>query len=183
MKDLVNEFVNGIPELTCQGQFLYQRLLFIRIIFNLAFMKSIGKPGLFALLLLIVIIPFIIYKINWLAGSEKAIGKMGFKGKTQTGQYVHNYSVIFFKVDTVEYWFNGLDNVFFKEGEQVTIRYSRKNPYEAKIDSFVSIWGDTLVYGGIPIAILIVVFLHPHIIRKGSRFIIQKKMPFIQLME
>ncbi len=54
---------------------------------------------------------------------------------------------------------------------------------EAKIDSFVSIWGDTLVYGGIPIAILIVIFLHPHILRKGSRFIIQKKMPFIQLME
>ncbi len=146
-------------------------------------MVSLSKSALFGCILFLVLAPFLLCKLVWLADSEKATGTMGFKGKTQTGQYVHNYSVIFFKIDTVEYWFNGLDNVFFKNGEKVAIRYKKKDPYDAKIDSFVSIWGDTLVYGGIPLAILVVVFLHPHIIRRGSRFVIQKKMPLIRLEE
>lgn len=142
----------------------------------------IRKWLLYLFLLFLIIIPFASYKIVWLVGSSKATGTMGFVGKNQTGQYMHTYSVIFFKVGESEYWFNGLDNVLLKEGEQVAIRYQRKNPYDAKLDMFVSIWGDILVYAGILVAVLTAVFIHPHIIQRGARFSIQKRMPFISLV-
>lgn len=140
----------------------------------------ISKWLLYSFLLLLVITPFIAYKTIWLAGSSKATGTMGFVGKNQTGQYMHTYSVIFFKVGETEYWFNGIDNILLKEGEQVAIRYQKKNPYDARLDMLVSIWGDILVYAGILVAVLTAVFLHPHIIKRGTRFLIQKKMPLIQ---
>jgi len=106
---------------------------------------------------------------------------MGFIGKSYAGTYVHNYSNIRFMVDKDTIWFNGNDNIFFKEGEIVPVRYPKSNPYAARIDTFAAIWGDTVVYGGIPVLILLALFLHPAVIPRQSRIRLSTKKPFIEI--
>ena len=142
---------------------------------------TLSKPLFFLLLHCIISAPFLIYKITWLAQSVKVNGEMGFIGKSYTGTYVHNYSNIRFKAGKDTIWFNGIDNIFFKEGETVPVRYQRSNPYEARIDTFAAIWGDTVVYGGIPVIILIALFLHPAVIPRRSRIRLSIKKPFVEI--
>ena len=142
---------------------------------------TISKPLFFILLLCIVTAPFLIYKIVWLSRSVKVNGEMGFVGKNYAGTYVHTYSNIRFMAGKDTIWFNGNDNIFFKEGEIVPVRYPRSNPYLPKIDIFPAIWGDTVVYGGIPVIILMALFLHPAIIPRRSRIRLNIKKPFIEI--
>lgn len=107
---------------------------------------------------------------------------MGFVGKNQTGQLVHRYSVISFNVGRNTIRFNGNDNIFFKENEPVPVRYQRNHPEEARIDVFSAIWGDTLVYSGIPVLILIVVFLDPKIIPLRSKVKLSVRKPFVKIL-
>jgi hypothetical protein len=136
----------------------------------------------FFVLLTIVSLPFLVHKAIWLARSKKAIGTMGFAGKSQAGQPVHNYALIFFIAGKDSIWFNGKDNILFKQGNQVPVRYQADNPKDARIDIFTSIWGDTLVYGGIPVLILIVIFLDPKIIPIRSKVKLNKKKPFVEFI-
>lgn len=140
-----------------------------------------SKHAFFGLLTLLCFAPFLIYKWAWIAGSERTMGTMGFRGKSYTGQLEHHYSVISFEAGGDTVWFNGNDNIFFKEGEKVPVRYQRDHPSEARLDIFPSMWGDTLVYGGIPVAILLMLYLHPHIFPWGCRFRLQAKRPFVSV--
>src|SRR5262247_1442161 len=106
---------------------------------------TLSKNKFFLLLFAIVVAPFLIYKIAWLAGSRSANGTMGFIGKEYSGQIVHVYSVIRFPAGGDTVWFNGNDNIFFTPGERVPVRYAIDNPKDARIDFFVSVWGDTVV--------------------------------------
>jgi len=142
---------------------------------------TLSKFRFFVLLILIVTSPFLVYKFIWLAKSRKVNGTMGFVGKDYAGSYVHVYSNIMFMVDKDTIWFNGNDNIFFKEGETVPVRYQVSNPYEARIDNFSAIWGDTVVYGGIPVLILIALFLHPAVIPRRAKIRLNKAKPFISL--
>lgn len=107
---------------------------------------------------------------------------MSFKGKSITGQLVHEYSVIFYKAGKDTIWFDGNDNIFYKEGESVPVRYQINDPQDARIDTFIPIWGDVLVYGGIPILILLVIFLHPQIIPFGSTIKLTTTKPFVKIV-
>jgi hypothetical protein len=142
----------------------------------------IRKSTLFLFLFTIVFGPFLIYKLLWIARSEKTNGIMGFAGKSYTGTLAHTYAVISFRVGKDTIWFNGNDNILYQEGETVPVRYQKHNPYEARIDIFPSMWGDTLVYGGGPVLVLLVLFLHPHVFPRGSKFRLSLKKPFIQLL-
>jgi len=142
---------------------------------------TFNKPLFFLLLLSIIIAPFLIYKITWLARSVKVNGEMGFVGKSYAGTYVHNYSNIRFMAGKDTIWFNGIDNIFFKEGETVPVRYPKDNPYKARIDTFAAIWGDTVVYGGIPVIILLALFLHPAVIPHRSKIRLNNKKPFVEI--
>ncbi|MFM9908301.1 MAG: hypothetical protein ACKVOW_03070 [Chitinophagaceae bacterium] len=142
----------------------------------------LSKSRFFLILVLLVAIPFLFYKMNWLLHSQKTSGTMSFKGKSITGQLVHEYSVLFFKVGKDTVWFDGNDNIFFKEGESVPVRYQINDPQDARIDALIPIWGDVLVYGGIPILILLVIFLHPQIIPLGSTVKLSTIKPFIQIV-
>jgi hypothetical protein len=135
------------------------------------------KTSLFVFLFLLFSAPFVVHKLLWLAGTVKTVGEMGFVGKSYTGTYVHQYANIRFIAGNDTIWFNGTDNILFKEGSAVPVRYPRNNPHAARVDVFASIWGDTLVYGGIPLVILIAVFLHPAVIPAGSRFRLQRRPP------
>jgi len=141
----------------------------------------IRKVPFFLLLIAAIVIPFMTYKIKWLAGSVPCQGIMQFKGKSITGALEHSYSVISYVVGRDTLWFNGNDNVFFTEGAAVPVRYQKSNPEDARVNIFTSIWGDTLVYGGIPVVILLMLFLHPQVVPWGSSIKIVRKSPFLFL--
>jgi hypothetical protein len=65
----------------------------------------------------------------------------------------------------------------------ICIRYWGLFPiHSGKHDhTFPGIWGDTLVYSGIPALILLVLFLHPLVAPWGSRIKLTAKKPFIGL--
>jgi len=140
------------------------------------------KSSFFLLLAVLYCSPFLIYKIAWIIRSERTMGLMSFRGKSQTGALEHHYSVIGFEANGDTIWFNGNDNIFFREGEKIPVRYLKSNPNDARLDIFPSMWGDTLVYGIIPLSILLVLFVHPHIFPRGTRFRLSRTRPFVEVM-
>lgn len=142
----------------------------------------LNKNKFFLLLFVMAFGPFLAYKLVWIARSEKVNGVMGFVGKSYTGQLIHYYSVISFQAGKDTIWMNGNDNIFFKKGEAVPIRYQKNDPQDARLDIFPSMWGDTIVYGGIPVAILLLLYLHPHIFPRRTKFRLSGKRPFLQVI-
>ena len=142
----------------------------------------IRRTHFFAILFGLVLFPVLLQKIIWLAGSEKTTGTISFVGKRYAGQMVYSYSVVWFIVDYDTVWFNGKNGLLFKEGQQVPVRYQRKDPTIARLDVFLAIWGDSLVFGGIPLLILLVIFIHREIITYRSRVMVTRGFPFIKIM-
>lgn len=143
---------------------------------------TICRTNFFLILVSLVIIPILSHKIVWLAGSEKTNGTMSFVGKTYAGQMVYTYSVVWFMAGKDTVWFNGRNEIIFREGEKVPVRYQKKNPADAKLNVFLGIWGDTAIYGGIPVLILLVIFLHPLIIPYRSRILLKTTKPFVMIV-
>jgi hypothetical protein len=143
----------------------------------------IRRTPFFLWLLAISFMPFLVYKLVWIAGSVKTVGTAEFQGKSYTGQLMHVYTNIRFRAGKDSIWFNGNDNILYKDGEQVPVRYQQGNPSDARLNIFSSMWGDTLVYGGIPVCILLLLFLHPHIIPYRSRLRLTKKQPYIWIVQ
>ena len=137
----------------------------------------------FTIIFLLVIAPFLGYKLWWLIESTIVNGEMGFVGKTYAGQIVHVYSVIKYPAGKDTLWFNGNDNILYKRGEIVPVRYLVDNPSDARINIFTSIWGDTIVYGGIPLLIALISFLHPEIVPYRSKIVIRRRKPFLSLQQ
>jgi len=142
----------------------------------------IKRSTFFFLLLLIVITPFISHTLWWLAHSIKTMGSMRFVGKNYTGQIVHTYSVIRFFAGRDTVFFNTNDNIIFTPGEAVPVRYRQHNPAGAKVDMFVEIWGDALVYGGMFVLLVLIVFLHPGIVPYRSKIWMAAEKPFLRVV-
>ena len=104
---------------------------------------------------------------------------MSFVGKRYSGQMVYTYSVVWFLAGRDTVWFNGKNYILYKEGEQVPVRYQRSKPKDARLNVFIAIWGDTLIYGGIPFLILLVIAVHPQIVPYGSKIILSRQKPFV----
>ena len=142
----------------------------------------IRRTNFFLLVGIILITPFLIHNMVWLAGSAKTNGVMSFVGKRYSGQMVDTYSVIWFVAGNDTIWFNGKNNILFKEGEEVPVRYQRNDPSDAKVNIFLSVWGNTVIYGGILVVVLLVIFLHPQIIPYRSKIRLNNKKPFVQIV-
>ncbi len=109
----------------------------------------------FLLLVTFFVIPFIVYKVVWLSRSTVTNGTMCFMGKAQEGQLVRVYPVIKFSSDgTDTVFFNGNDDLQFKRGDIVPVRFKTVDPTDAKIDQFTGIWMDTIVSAAIPLIII-----------------------------
>lgn len=126
--------------------------------------------------------PFVIHKLVWLSNTESVKGTMGFVGKSYTGTIIHSYSNISFEYGGQKIWFNGNDNIFFKPGEMVPVRFPKGKPDEARIDNFVAVWGDTVVYGGIFVLLILVICVHPQLIPYKSDVRLIRRKPFIELV-
>ncbi|THU40769.1 hypothetical protein FAM09_01250 [Niastella caeni] len=82
--------------------------------------------------------------------------------------------------DTI--WFKGPGYYHLQEGAVVPVRYLTGNPAGARVDTFKSIWFDTIIYGGIPFLILLVIFLHPEIVPFRSKVMVSRRKPFVRVV-
>ena len=142
-----------------------------------------SKHIFFAVLVIIVAGPWWAVRALWVMRSAKTQGIMEFVGNGSAGDQVKlDYSVISFKMGEKKIWFNGLGNLAYKPGHPIPIRYRPDNPYDARVDIFAGIWGDVLVYSGIPVFLLLIMFLHRKVVPWGSRVRLTGRRPFIQLI-
>jgi hypothetical protein len=144
----------------------------------------LSRNSFFLLLFGLIISPFFIYKLFWLAGTRETTGTMYFTGHGNLGSVlgISTYPVIGFKSGRDTIYFNGNVNIPLKEGEIVPVRYQRNDPGDAKINEFTCIWGDTLAYTLGPFLIFLVIFFHPDLVPKKSRIELGKK-PFIKFVD
>jgi len=128
-------------------------------------------------------IPLVAGKLLWLLHSRPVMGVMAFPGHGQLGdQMPLDYSVIYFPLGNDTIWFNGLGNLHLPPNSPVPIRYNTRDPHDAQVNIFAGIWGKTLVYGGIPLAMLLVVFLHPDVVPRRARVRLSRKKPWILIV-
>ncbi|RYY30131.1 MAG: hypothetical protein EOO04_05555 [Chitinophagaceae bacterium] len=107
---------------------------------------------------------------------------MSFEGMGNAGDMLRStYSVFYFKHDNDTTWFNSSANISFKPGDIVPVRYNVAEPGDARLNTFLSIWLGTLLAGGIPILILLVIYLNPHIVPKQNNLRLSKTKPYIFL--
>jgi hypothetical protein len=141
---------------------------------------KIPRTIFFLCLATIVTAPFLINKLVWLSGTQKTMGAMSFDGKSYTGQLGHDYAVIKFVVGSQTYFVNGPDNITYEKGTAVPVRYTLNNPNDARLATFIGLWGDTLVFAGVPCLIILLIALHPGIVPYRSYFVVQGKRPIIK---
>lgn len=141
------------------------------------------KTLFFLFLTVLIIIGFLIPKVIWLAKAHHTIGTLAFKGLGFAGDQIReDYSVICFRVGNDTVWFNGLGNIDFRAGEPVPVRYQPSDPTDARVDIFAGIWGDTLINAGIPILMLLALYIHPKVIPWGRRVKLTLKHPYIKII-
>jgi hypothetical protein len=144
---------------------------------------AMSKTTLFLALFILFCGPFLIIRTIWLIHSQKSEGFMAFEGMGYAGdQITLSYSVLYFKHGQDTIWFHSSGNLYLVRGTRVAVRYQAADPSDARVDIFSQIWGDTLVFGGIPLLILIAVFLHPEVIPWRSKVRVTWKKPFIKLI-
>lgn len=147
----------------------------------------LSRNRFFLLLFTISIVPFFAYKLAWLAGTKKTNGIVYFIGHGNLGSVlgISTYPVIQFKTgkDTIE--FKGNINLDINPGAIVSVRYRKNDPADAKINTAICIWGDTLAYAIFPFIVLLIIFFIPErfdpIIPAKSKILLGKK-PFIKII-
>jgi hypothetical protein len=140
------------------------------------------KLRFFLLLALLSTGPFAGSKLWWLAHSRRTAGVYSFKGLGFAGdQMPLDYSICWFSLGKDTIWFNGAGNLSFHEGDSIPVRYREYEPWDARIDVFPAIWGDTLVYGGIPLFMLLLIYLHPKVVPRGRGIRVVRRRPYLLL--
>ncbi|MBX3253033.1 MAG: hypothetical protein KF862_02740 [Chitinophagaceae bacterium] len=137
----------------------------------------------FILLTILVLSPVIGVKLWWLASAKNATATMAFAGKEISGQLVRNYSVMMFSVtgtDTV--FFNTGDQELYQPGQVLPVLYQPGEPSDARVNSFRSIWQDTIVIGGVLTVIILIIFFHPEIVPYRAKVRVTFSKPFIQII-
>lgn len=138
------------------------------------------RTKFFLALFSLLIVPLLLYKVVWLMQSQKANGVFAFEGSGNAlDQMRFPYSDIYFINGGDTVWFKGPGGLHLQPGAIVPIRYQSNNPSNAKLDNFKSIWGATIIYGGIPLLILLVIFLHPEIVPYRSKVKLTPRKPFV----
>lgn len=141
------------------------------------------RTTFFVLLVLLLLMPVIGSRLWWLASARKARATTAFAGKEISGQLVRNYSVMMFSVsgsDTV--FFNTGNEEIYQPGSVLPILYQPKDPTNARVNRFWSIWMDSIVIGGVLASIWLIVFLHPAIVPYRSKVEVLLRRPFIRII-
>ena len=140
-----------------------------------------SRKAFFFLLFLLVTLPFFLPNIIWLLNSQKTTGKVEGIGTASGLSFGRDtYAFVSFAVNKDTFYFQGLDDDY-KGGEIVPLRYQKKNPEDAKIIGFFSLWGKTIAYCGAPLIFWVICLFAYDIFPKNSSIRIGKK-PFLKLI-
>lgn len=121
-------------------------------------------------------------KIIWVLQSEKTTGVFSFEGKGNALEQIRlTNSFIYFRHGKDTVWFKGPAGLHLAEGSPISVRYNPVDPSDAKVNTFFGIWGGTVVYCSLPLLVLLVLMVHPHIIPYHSVILLSRKRPFMQL--
>jgi hypothetical protein len=142
----------------------------------------IGKIPFFLILFLSLTVPLVTPRLIWIARSRKTMGVMGFEGRGTAGEQIPlTYSNLYYVVGGARVWFTAPPGIGYKEGDPVPVRYLPARVLDARVDTLIGLWGDIIVYGGIPAFILLIFFLHPEVVPWGSGLLLTGKSPYIRL--
>lgn len=137
----------------------------------------LSKTKAYIIGLLLLIIPFLVYNLIWLAGTKKvnatviAINKAsGSLGITANKRYTSTstYPVYEYIVGDHIYRRAGHDNMPSKAGDTVTLRYKVSDPLKARLNTFWGLWLQVIIWSGVLILLWSMVFLHRKIIPPRS---------------
>lgn len=142
----------------------------------------LSKNQFFGISLAVLLTPFLVYRLMWIARSSSTTGKMRFMGKTISGQITSVYPVISFYSGADTVWFNGEGDNEMQPGDQVPVRYQKSDAHDARINTFIGIWMDIIIIAGVPSVMLLLIYLHRGIFPAGTRFLIGKR-PFLQVVQ
>jgi hypothetical protein len=143
---------------------------------------TIGKIPFFLTIFLLLAIPFVVPRLIWLARSRTITGVMGFEGRGTAGeQFPLTYSYVYFQPGVTLIYFAAPPGLGYRHGDPVPVRYLPDKVTDARVNSFLGLWGDVLVYGGIPEFILLICFLHRRLVPWGSRVRLTAGRPFIRI--
>ena len=141
------------------------------------------RTKFFLALISIWVIPLVAYKCIWLMQSRKVNGIFAFESLGPAlDQIRFPYSVLWFRNGNDTVWLKGPGGLQHKSGDVVPLRFIPGSEATAKVDNFKGIWMGTIIYGGIILLVLIVIFLHPEIIPYRSRVKLTGRQPFVSLV-
>ncbi|HVF81429.1 MAG TPA: DUF3592 domain-containing protein [Flavisolibacter sp.] len=140
-----------------------------------------SKNAFFFLLFLLLFAPIVLPNLIWLLRSVKTTGKVeGIGQATGISLGSDTYAYISFTTENDTVYFQGKDDNY-KQGDIVPLRYQAKEPEEAKVAAFWSLWGNTIAYCGVPLIFWVICFFAPDIVPKGAKVVVGKK-PFLKVV-
>jgi hypothetical protein len=143
----------------------------------------IRRTTFFLLLALVYIAMVVVPKLVWLSGSKKTMGTFAFQGGGNAlDQFPDRSSFIYFIYSNDTVWFKAPGRLDLPRNSPVRVRFRENDPKAAKIDNFRNIWLPTLVYGSLPLLVLLVTFVHPAIVPYRSRIVLIPRKPFIKVI-
>ena len=131
---------------------------------------TVTRNQFFLLLFLSLIGISVVPKLIWLARSKRAMGTVEFIGHGNLGSVLGltTYPVVSFLAGSDTIHFNGNYNRDVKPREVIGVRYQGLDPADARMNNFVSIWGDDLPFVILSLLICSALFFTPDIIPKKS---------------
>lgn len=122
-------------------------------------------------------------KLVWLIGSQKTTGIFAFQGRGNAlDQFPEQSSFIYFIHGNDTVWFKARGWLGLPEDTPLPVRFQKSNPQDAMIDNFKGTWLATVIYGSMPFLLLLVVFVHPHVVPWRSRIVLIPRKPFIKVI-
>ncbi len=106
---------------------------------------------------------------------------MWFDSRTIEVQGVSRHPVYRFKAGADSVWFDGIMNIGYNRGDLVPVRYNASDPYDARVNTFLGLWIDTLLYLIFPSLVLLILYIKPDIIPRKARVRLGRK-PLVQII-
>jgi hypothetical protein len=147
----------------------------------------LARNQFFILLFIVIIPPFLIIKIIWLAKSKETKSVTSFVGHDDIGSALgmSTYAIISFKAGNDTVLLRSSLALNLRNGETISVRYQKNNPADAVVNNFFNIWAGTIAYGLFPALILLVLYIMPErmepVIPRKSKILIGKK-PLIKII-